>query len=108
MGTEENQRAVFAFLLDHFRSQEPFTKKEMEEHTNWQGQSFRTYWSKQYRQLFVPVDADSFRVSEAFRPYSTWENFRNLVTQVRHTSSEYTSSSIQQCHCVRVFYATDE
>lgn len=52
MGTEENQRAVFTFLLDHFRSQEPFTKKEMEEHTNWQGQSSRTYWSKTVQATF--------------------------------------------------------
>lgn len=63
----------------------------MEDHTNWRGRTFDTYWSKQYRQLCVPVDLDTFRVSEAFRPYSTWESFRNLVTQVRHASSEYTS-----------------
>ena len=91
MGTEENQKAVFKFLLDHFRSQDPFTQKEMEDHTNWRGRTFDTYWSKQYRQLCVPVDSDTFRVSEAFRPYSAWKSFQNLVTQVRHASSEYTS-----------------
>ena len=63
----------------------------MEDHTNWRGRTFDTYWSKQYRQLCVPVDSDTFRVSEAFRPYSAWKSFQNLVTQVRHASSEYTS-----------------
>jgi hypothetical protein len=91
MGTKKIRAAVFNFLLDHFRSQEPFTENELEDHTNWRGQTFGTYWSKQYKQLVVLVDSDTFRVSEAFRPYSTWESFRNLVTQVRHASSEYTS-----------------
>lgn len=71
MDTKKNQAAVFNFLLDHFRSQEPFTENELEDHTNWRGQTFGTYWSKQYKQLVVPVDSDTFRVSEAFRPYST-------------------------------------
>lgn len=80
MGTEENQTAVFKFLLDHFRSQEPFTKNELEDHANWHGQTFRTYWSKQYKQLFATVDSDTFRVSEAFRPYSTWESGKAFET----------------------------
>jgi hypothetical protein len=35
MATKKNQAAVFNFLLDHFRSQGPFTESELEEHTNW-------------------------------------------------------------------------
>jgi len=59
----ENQRKVFEFLADHFKSQEPFTKGELESVTTWQGASFSTYWSKQYKRFFVPAGGNSFRVS---------------------------------------------
>lgn len=91
MGKLDNQRAVFQFLLEHYRSQALFTKNDLEHKTNWQGTSFPTYWSKQYKTLVIPVDKNQYRVSESFRPFSTWDSFRNLVTQVRRASSEYTS-----------------
>ncbi len=86
----ENQRNVFNFLVEHFRSQEPFTKDELEEVTDWQGTSFPTYWSKQYKQFFISAGGNSFRVSDAFRPYAKWEAFQRHVTQVRRVSSDYT------------------
>jgi hypothetical protein len=88
---ERNQRAIFDFLSARFRSQESFKTKELERATDLNGQSFRTYWSKWIAQFTVPVDDVSFRVSEAFRSYSTWDRFRDVATQVRRAASEYTS-----------------
>ena len=86
----ENQRKVFEFFADHFKSQEPFTKSELESLTTWQGASFSTYWSKQYKRFVVPAGGkNSFRVSDAFRPYANWKAFRAHVTQVRG-ASDYT------------------
>jgi hypothetical protein len=90
MGNTENQRAVYDFLVDHFKSLEPFKKKEMEAPTTWRGKTFATYWSKQFEQFVVPAGADSFRVSEAFRPFANWPAFQHHVTQKRRVSSDYT------------------
>jgi hypothetical protein len=86
----ENQRRVFEFFVERFKSQKPFTKKEVEGVTNWQGKSFSTYWSKQFKQFVVPAGDNVFRVSEAFRPFARWEAFQQHVTQVRRVSSDYT------------------
>jgi hypothetical protein len=80
---------VFEFLREHFKSHEAFTKRELEQVTTWRGQSFNTYWSKQFSPFMVPARDGKFRVSEAFRPYATWEKFQQHVTQVRHVSSDY-------------------
>jgi len=85
----QNQKNVFDFLVEHFKSQEAFTKQQLERVTTWRGQSFDTYWSKQFKQFVVPADAGRYRVSEAFRPYAAWEKFQQHVTQVRHVSSDY-------------------
>lgn len=80
----ENQRKVFDFLVDHFKSGKPFTKEEIKAETDWQWSTFRTYWSKQFKQFVTPIGGNSFRISEAFQPFATWEAFRQyIVTQVR-------------------------
>lgn len=86
----DNQRKVFEFFIERFKSQKPFTKKEVEAVTSWQGKSFPTYWSKQFKQFVVPAGDNVFRVSEAFRPFARWEAFQQHVTQVRRVSSDYT------------------
>jgi hypothetical protein len=86
----ENQHKVFEFFVERFKSQKTFTKKEVEAVTNWQGKSFSTYWSKQFKQFVVPAGGNVFRVSEAFRPFARWETFQQHVTQVRRVSSDYT------------------
>jgi hypothetical protein len=86
----ENQHKVFEFFVECFKSQKTFTKKEVEAVTNWQGKSFSTYWSKQFKQFVVPAGRNVFRVSEAFRPFARWETFQQHVTQVRRVSSDYT------------------
>ena len=91
MPDERNQTAVFRFFRNHYRQQLPFTKQQLANETDWSRASFNTYWSKQFKRLVVPIDDNRFRVSESFRPYSTWSAFRALVTQVRRVSSDYTS-----------------
>jgi len=86
----DNQGKVFEFFVERFKSQKPFTKTEVEAVTSWQGKSFATYWSKQFKQFVVPAGGNSFRVSEAFRPFARWEAFQQHVTQVRRVSSDYT------------------
>jgi hypothetical protein len=82
-GRTDNQRKVFEFLVEHFKSQEPFTKKELEAVTSWQRKSFPTYWSKQFKQFVLPAGSNQFRVSEGFRPFARWETFQQHVTQVQ-------------------------
>lgn len=92
MPGQENQRAVFDFLVQHFHSQQPFTKNDVHQLTDWSEKSFQTYWSKQYKRLVVSAGGDTFRVSESFLPFATWESFqRDVVTQVRRASIDYTS-----------------
>ena len=91
MPDERNQTAAFRFFRNHYRQQLPFTKQQLANETDWSRASFNTYWSKQFKRLVVPIDDTHFRVSESFRPYSTWSAFRALVTQVRRVSSDYTS-----------------
>ena len=91
MPDEHNQRAVFRFFRNRYREQQSFTKHDLAAETDWSHASFNTYWSKQFKRLVVPIDNNRFRVSESFRPYSTWNVFRALVTQVRRVSSDYTS-----------------
>jgi hypothetical protein len=86
----ENQKKVFDFFSEHFKSQEPFTQREVKGITTWQERTFLTYWSKQFKQFVIPAERNLFRVGDAFRPFARWEAFQQHVTQVRRVSSDYT------------------
>jgi hypothetical protein len=91
MGDVEDQRNVFEFLCDRLDSQESFTKDELGAVTDWSPASLNTYWSKQFRPFVRKVGGNEFRVTEGFRPFATWEKFRQHVTQVRQvTATDYT------------------
>jgi hypothetical protein len=90
VGNTENQLRVFDFFVAHFKSQQPFKKADVEAETDWGGTTFGTYWSKQFKQFVVPAGNNSFRISDAFRPFAKWEAFQRHVTQVRSVSSDYT------------------
>lgn len=93
MATDQNQRAAYDFFLEHLDTMNPFTRAELQAVTDWSASSFNTYWSKQFKPFVVPVGEESFRVSEAFRPYMTWDKFQQHVTQVRRlASSDYQHS----------------
>lgn len=94
MRSDENQRKVFDFFMEHLESKAPFTKADVEAVTTWQGQTFGTYWSKQLSPFVIDLSNGSFRVSEAFRRYATWDRFQQHVTQVRRVaSSDYNHST---------------
>ena len=88
------QRKAYEFLLEKFRTQDPFTKAEFQAATGWNPRkaTFRTYWKKQFEPLLVPIDATRYRVGEVFRRFVAWEKFQLHVTQNRRFSaSAYTN-----------------
>jgi hypothetical protein len=92
---QEKQQLAYNFLKDKFETQTTFTKKQFQNHTGWPDSSFATYWSKQYSTLLVPVDRLSYRVSEAFRRVSEWNDFQTHVTQNRRVSSDYSTLTFE-------------
>ena len=85
----EPQEHAFQFLLEKCNTQELFTRQQFSEATGWSDESFRTYLSKQFKDLLIPV-GDKFRVSFAFRRFGTWRKFRdNVVTQNRRLTRAY-------------------
>ena len=90
MSTTENQRSIYEFFLSHLSSMASFTRSDLQTVTTWADSAFDTYWSKQFKPFIVRRPDGTFRMSEAFRPFSTWEKFQKHVTQVRRlASSDY-------------------
>ncbi len=91
MQSDENQRRVYDFFIDHLESKKPFTKDELQNVTTWQGDTFPTYWSKQFKPFVIEIGKNQpkqYRVSEFFRRYANWEKFQqHVVTQVRRLNS---------------------
>lgn len=48
MPSLENQRQAFEFFLEHFNSQETFSKDDFDPITSWTKSARDTYWSKQF------------------------------------------------------------
>jgi len=93
----DSQRRVFKFLLEKYNTQELFTKDGLSKSAGWdpKKQTFRTYWSKQFRPLLIEV-GDKYRVSQVFKRYGTWEKFRdNILTQNRALPSGYQPSGYE-------------
>jgi len=86
----EPQKKAFQFLLEKCNTQQLFTVNEFKTATGWSEESFKTYRSKQFKNLLIPMDEDRFRVSFAFRRFGTWQKFRDsVVTQNRRLTREY-------------------
>jgi hypothetical protein len=100
MPGDGNQRNVFEFFREHLGSKETFCREDVEQLTDWKGQTFGTYWSKQLRPLVIEISPGRYRVGEVFRRYSEWERFRQHVTQMRPTSGDYKHTRF---HVVRVY-----
>ena len=104
MPTDDDQRQAFKFLQGRFRSQEPFTRDDLQQETNWSDSSLATYWSKQFRPFVAMVlprmpkpraREQRYRVTDAFRACASWEKFRQHVTQVRRVSADYTRTTFE-------------
>ncbi len=93
MPDDNNWVAIFEFLSERFASQEPFTKEVLENETDWRGTTFPTHFSKRIKYVVVLGGDDLYRVGESFRPFvENWPKFqREVVTQVRRMSSDYTA-----------------
>jgi hypothetical protein len=88
-----NQLKAHKFLLDKFYSQELFTKDEFQAATGQGDSTFNTYFSKQFKTLLIHVNSDNkYRVSESFRKFLSWDNFKDHVTQNKHVASDYNVS----------------
>ena len=81
----EVQRRVHELFLQKFASGEPVTKDEVAAITKWKPKTLGTYWSKQFRSILAPHSSGGYRVTEAFREYSDFRRFRELVTQVKRS-----------------------
>lgn len=82
----ENQESAFGFFCDYLESQDVFGKDDLQAATDWSDSALSTYWSKQFRPFVRQVGTGQYRVTEAFRPFSTWDRFRQHVTQVRRVT----------------------
>ncbi len=87
----ENHKLIFEFLRTKFLSQESFTRKDCAAAAPaLVPSSFNTYWSKWIRPLLKESKKGEFHVTEALRPYMTWDSFhRNIASQVVRTYSDY-------------------
>jgi hypothetical protein len=94
----KDQRAAFEFVREKFRTQDAFTKAELQQQTIWDWKSVTTYWSKQFEPFVKPVPPilkgaaqkdQKFRVTRAFLPFGTWPKFRRHVSQKRRLTFEY-------------------
>lgn len=90
MPSDLPQRKARRSLNEHLQSQEPFSKLQFQHFTGWNNpNTFRTYWSKQIKPFVVKVGNGQFRVSEGYRPYTTWKRFQRHATQVRPVAADY-------------------
>lgn len=97
MPSDLPQRKARKFLNEHLQSQETFTKQEFQQFTGWNNPgTFRTYWSKQIKPFVVKVSGGRFRVSESYRPYTTWKRFQRHVTQVRPVAADYQKTEYER------------
>jgi hypothetical protein len=100
MGDQANQRAAYDYLRARAIDGKDFTVKDFGAAANWKGTSPGTYVSKLYRQyLRVSSGRGRYTVIREFRRV-TWEEFRELVTQVRRPFASYTRTTY---HCVVVY-----
>jgi len=97
MGDKVNQEQAYLFLRDKARSGEAFTKQDLADFTGWQGQTPGTYLSKHYKAYLQGYRTfggkkGQYKVLPEFKRVS-WEEFQELVTQVRYPFASYRRSN---------------
>lgn len=93
---EENEepydKRVYRFLKDHFPYSESFTKEELEEYIGYPRQkTFNTYFSKKIQSLLEvdPDNEEKFYVSNVFKRYIKWNNFKAYYSQRKRVKTRY-------------------
>lgn len=97
MPSDLPQRKARRFLNEHLQSQDRFTKQQLQQFAGWtKKKTFDTYWSKQLKPFVVDVGGGHYRVSEGYRPYTTWKRFQRHVTQVRPIAADYVKAEYER------------
>lgn len=99
MADKANQELAYKFLRDKARSGDVFTKKDLADYCSWTGQTPDTYLSKHYKAYLLRHRSfggkrGEYKVKPEFSRVS-WDEFRELVTQVRHPFASYRRASFQ-------------
>jgi hypothetical protein len=97
MGDTANQEQAYRFLREKARSGEVFTKQDLAVFTGWTGQTPGTYLSKHYKAYLQHHRSfggkpGQYKVLPEFKRVS-WEEFQELVTQVRYPFASYRRAS---------------
>lgn len=90
--SEEKIQNCFDYFLDKYQTDEEFTRDELFRATGWSKSSFNIYYTKIFRHFIKDVD-DKCIITEAFRKFSTWKDFRKNFSQSRDTKQKYKSES---------------
>ena len=86
------QEMAWAFLLKQYKSQELFTKEELNAEVGW-GTNINTYWSKKIKTLLIEQKKNRYRVSESFRRLLDLEAFKKHISQTTRVSTNYKTFS---------------
>jgi hypothetical protein len=94
MGDQTKQRAVYEFLREGARSGATFKTRDLNDKMGWTGQTASTYRSKHFDAYLEKVAHGVYRVIPEFRRV-TWDEFQDLVTQVRRPFASYNRATYQ-------------
>lgn len=90
--SEDKIKKSYDFFFEKYKNNESFTKDELFELTDWIKQTFKTYFTKIFRHFLKEID-NKFIITEAFRRYSNYKNYRKYFSQSRKIRQEYITES---------------
>jgi hypothetical protein len=94
MAGQKKQREAYDFLREHALSSATFTTQDLATHATWSLNATKTYLSKQFNDFIETDSSGAHRVSREFRRVG-WDEFRELVTQVRRSLVRYLRATYQ-------------
>jgi hypothetical protein len=94
MADQTKQKAVYAFLHEYARSGQTFTTNDLNTKMGWKGQTASTYRSKHFDAYLEKVSKGVYKVLPEFKRV-TWDEFQEIVTQVRHPFASYNRATYQ-------------
>jgi hypothetical protein len=94
MGDQKKQRAAYDFLRAQVRSGASFGQRELADSVGWKLATARTYLSKHYADYLETDAPGTYRVIREFQRVA-WDEFHDLVTQVRRPFERYDRATFQ-------------